>query len=82
MSALVKSVRLRLNPFEIRGGLKPHYRLLGEYARHRLNPFEIRGGLKLKMYSQENLKFCLNPFEIRGGLKRELDINTSAAWES
>ena len=47
MSALVKSVRLRLNPFEIRGGLKPHYRLLGEYARHRLNPFEIRGGLKL-----------------------------------
>ena len=34
------------------------------------------------MYSQENLKFCLNPFEIRGGLKRELDINTSAAWES
>ena len=58
----------RLNPFEIRAGLKP----ISTYGVHHvqsLNPFEIRAGLKPHSPARLMPPSSLNPFEIRAGLK-------------
>ena len=60
---------MSLNPFEIRGGLKPHKPRPKKPKNVGLNPFEIRGGLKPLSAMNYHSAKGLNPFEIRGGLK-------------
>ncbi len=64
-------VMLCLNPFEIRGSLKPPA-FLDKCIQDGLNPFEIRGGLKHGGGIDYSDNGGLNPFEIRGGLKPHL----------
>ena len=53
MTASSIGLRVGLNPFEIRAGLKRALHRKGDLIS--LNPFEIRAGLKLKMIDHKDI---------------------------